>query len=129
MDEQWRTEEPEVGQPLRIYGESEFALRIYRGRQNGYFMFEGQDGMAAEEDVPEWIPITTPEEQRLRARVRELEAIKYACFRYFDHCRRVSLSARGVDCDSGEMNVRMSLMKDAEISLGMSESGEVGDAP
>lgn len=66
---------------------------------------------------------------KMRQRVRELEAIEYACFRYFDHCRRVSLSARGVDCDSGEMNVRMSLMKDAEISLGMSESGEVGDAP
>lgn len=74
-------------------------------------------------------PCPLCEANQLRSRVRELEAIKYACFRYFDHCRRVSLSARGVDCDSGEMNVRMSLMKDAEISLGMSESGEVGDAP
>lgn len=36
-----------------------------------------------------------------------------ACARYFDHCERVSLSARGVGCDSAEMDVRQSLKSDA----------------
>jgi hypothetical protein len=40
-----------------------------------------------------------------------------ACRRYFDHCRRVSLSARGAGCDSAEMDVRMSLMNEAAASV------------
>lgn len=116
MDEQWRTEEPEVGQPLRIYGESEFALRIYRGRQNGYFMFEGQDGMAAEEDVPEWIPITTPEEQRLRARVRELEEVFQVTKEF---CKLRGMWVQTFRADATSLLKRM-----AELT----ESGGVGDA-
>jgi hypothetical protein len=37
--------------------------------------------------------------------------------KYFEHCRRVSVSARHKSCSSAEMQIRMSLKKDAERAL------------
>lgn len=50
-------------------------------------------------------------------KVTELERILEACWRYFDHCLRVSLPSES--CDSGEMMVRMTLMRDAQRMLGL----------
>jgi hypothetical protein len=41
----------------------------------------------------------------------------YACYRYFDHCEMVSVSAQHKGCDSGQMNVRMSLKDEAKSSI------------
>lgn len=51
------------------------------------------------------------------AELDKLDRAVEACRRYFDHCRRVSLSARGAGCDSAEMDVRMSLMNEAAASV------------
>jgi hypothetical protein len=50
--------------------------------------------------------------ERLR---RQVEASR----RYFEHCQRVSLSARHAGCESGEMDVRMSLKREAEEAVGI----------
>lgn len=41
-----------------------------------------------------------------------------ACRRYFEHCERVSVSARGKGCDSAEMSVRMALHREARDAIG-----------
>ena len=51
--------------------------------------------------------------------IEQLRRTAEACRRYFDHCQRVSLSARHAGSDSGEMAVRMALKKEAEESLGL----------
>lgn len=50
--------------------------------------------------------------------VKRLQMQTEACRRYFEHCQRVSLSARHARTDSAEMSVRMSLREDAINALG-----------
>lgn len=57
------------------------------------------------------------EVERLREQVEKMDAILEACWRYFDHCLRVSLPRES--CDSGELMVRMTLMRDAQRLLGL----------
>ena len=59
--------------------------------------------------------------QEARAEVERLEKILEACWRYFDHCRRITPSALGAARDSKEVVVRISLQWDAETALGMHE--------
>jgi len=78
-------------------------------------------------ELAEGAPLLGESRRSLRAVLAELDRLDRAAEaakRYFEHCRRVSLSARHAGCDSGEMNVRMALMKEAEDSLGMNESHE-----
>jgi len=56
------------------------------------------------------------EAEQLREQVEKMDRILEACWRYFDHCLRVSLPA---EIDSGEMMVRMTLMRDAQRMLGL----------
>ena len=51
-----------------------------------------------------------------RERDEQAKAI-HACYRYFEHCQRVSLSARHAGCDSGEMAVRLSLKEEARAAV------------
>ena len=64
---------------------------------------------------------------RLREQVEKMDEILEACWRYFDHCQRVSLPRES--CDSGEMMVRMMLMGDAMRLLGLIDPlpGEGGE--
>ena len=57
------------------------------------------------------------EVERLREQVKQMDEILEACWRYFDHCLRVSLPIE--KCDSGELMVRMTLMRDAQRLLGL----------
>jgi len=50
-------------------------------------------------------------------RIDDLDRAVDASRRYFEHCERVSLSARGAGCDSGEMAVRQSLKQDARNAV------------
>lgn len=49
--------------------------------------------------------------------VKQMDEILEACWRYFDHCLRVSLPRES--CDSGELMVRMTLFRDAQRMLGL----------
>lgn len=55
--------------------------------------------------------------ERLRKQVEKMDRILEACWRYFDHALRVSLPRES--CDSGELMVRMTLMRDAQRALGL----------
>ena len=55
--------------------------------------------------------------ERLRDQVKKMDEILESCWRYFDHCLRVSLPRES--CDSGEMMVRLTLMRDAQRLLGL----------
>lgn len=57
------------------------------------------------------------EVDRLRDQVKKMDEILESCWRYFDHCLRVSLPRES--CESGEMMVRMMLMGDAMRLLGL----------
>lgn len=73
------------------------------------------------EGDPTW-DLSPNDQAALKAVLAQLETLqrtKEACFRYFDHRERVSLSARHAGCDSAEMGVRMALMREAKESLGM----------
>ena len=67
------------------------------------------------------------EVERLRNQVEKMDEILEACWRYFDHCLRVSLPRES--CDSGELMVRMTLFRDAQRMLGLIDPlpGEGGE--
>ena len=62
----------------------------------------------------------------LRIDDEHLRAIE-ACKRYFEHCRRVSISAGHKGCDSGEMAVRMALKGEAVAALAKVSEAEAAE--
>lgn len=54
---------------------------------------------------------------KAEAEVARLRAAVEAGYRYFDHCQRVSLSARHAGCNSPEMGVRLALMREAREAI------------
>jgi len=58
------------------------------------------------------------------AEIEQLQRRLEACRRYFEHCERVSLSAQHATCDSGEMQVRMALKREAIEAARAAEGGE-----
>ena len=65
--------------------------------------------------------------ERLQAKILQMDEILESCWRYFDHCLRVSLPRQS--CDNGELMVRMTLMRDAQRLLGLIDPlpGEGGE--
>jgi hypothetical protein len=82
MSEEWRTDEPEVGQVARLmpihWGKEDaekgnFFVGIARINPSSGNKQWDVGGHYWRVCLLQWLPITTPEEERLRARVRELE--------------------------------------------------------
>lgn len=87
-----------------FYGRRFFGLdTIMSDRDSDHMLLELQEARA--------------EIDRLQARVSQMDEILESCWRYFDHCLRVSLPRQS--CDRGELMVRMTLMRDAMRSLGL----------
>lgn len=75
MADEWRTDEPQIGQFAWIDTPKEIKLArcgTICGTIYGKKFWEINEFKFWPIDV-EWLPITTPEEERLRAKVRELE--------------------------------------------------------
>jgi hypothetical protein len=72
MSEAWRTNEPEIGQVALLCPEEQ-ALVICTLDSNGKKVWDNHRCETWEVGLLQWLPITTPEEERLKAKVRELD--------------------------------------------------------
>lgn len=103
MSKQWRTDEPEVGQVAWLKNDPPFgpAVCFISDRGKAWRFAHGVKRIC-DPSCPPWQPITTPEEARLRKRVRELEDIlheyflaragymRHATKRLADECNRIN---------------------------------------
>lgn len=123
MSDEWRTDEPEVGQIAHVLYGSKIYLYECKKHESGAFKiwWNGDDWIRVNEadlnqwlpivdeaDFNQWQPITTPEERRLRAEVERLKGIICDAI---PHVKEIRSGMEDADWDTSEIDELIGLMK------------------